>query len=120
MIVRTMAAVTGLLGGVVWIVAAVLGWGDDPLVDLPDTLWLVGYGLFVVCAAASGYTLVTTAPLWLRAVVTLGTGALAAVVVLSFAPELEVPAIPVLVGGVLLALASLVAGGTLLRGRRGT
>lgn len=107
--VKTVAAGSGLLGGLVWIVAAGMGWGDDPLTGTSHTLWLVGYGLFVVCAGLSGYSLVTGAPVWLRAVVTLGAGALAAVVVLSFAPELEVPALPVMVGGVLLILASAAA-----------
>lgn len=107
--VKTVAAGSGLLGGLVWIVAAGMGWGDDPLTGTSHTLWLVGYGLFVVCAGLSGYSLVPGAPVWLRAVVTLGAGALAAVVVLSFAPELEVPALPVMVGGVLLILASAAA-----------
>ena len=104
--VKTVAAVAGLLGGLVWIVAAGMGWADDPLAGTPDTLWLVGYGLFVLCAGLAGYSLVTGAPVWLRAVATFGAGALAAVVVLSFAPELEVPALPVMIGGALLLLAS--------------
>ena len=104
--VKTVSAVAGLLGGSVWIVAAGTGWGDDPLTEISHTLWLVGYGLFVLCAGLAGYSLVTGAPVWLRGVVTFGAGALAAVVVLSFAPELEVPALPVLVGGILLAVVS--------------
>ena len=104
--VKTVAAGSGALGGLVWVVAAGMGWGDDPLTGTSHTLWLVGYGLFVLCAGLAGYSLVTGAPVWLRMVATFGAGALAAVVVLSFAPELEVPALPVMVGGVLLVLAA--------------
>lgn len=104
--VKTVAAGCGVLGGLGWVVAAGMGWGDDPLTGTAHTLWLVGFALFVLCAGLAGYSLVTGAPVWLRAVATLGAGALAAVVVLSFAPELEVPALPVAVGGVLLALAA--------------
>jgi hypothetical protein len=113
--VKKVAAGSGLLGGVLWIVAAAMGWGDDPLTGTSDTLWLVGYGLFVLCSGLAGYSLVTGAPVWLRAVATFGAGALAASVVLSFAPELEVPATPVMVGGILLVLASGGALGLLTR-----
>lgn len=99
MTVSRLGSIAAILGGVAWTVAAVLAWGDD---ELDAALYLGGFGLLVVAFATLGYALVATAPLWLRAVVTLATPALGAMVWLILedaTPEAYVAAV---VGGVLL------------------
>lgn len=69
---RRIASVAAVLGGLVWLVrAGLIGAGTAP--DAADILLVVGLGLLVVGLAAAGYTLVETAPVWLRAVVALAT-----------------------------------------------
>jgi len=106
MSVRTASSSLGLLGGLVWIAGALLGWGDDPVTDTADLLWLIGLTLLVVSGGLAGYALVASAPLWLRAVVTVCSAALVGVVVTTLAPDLEIAATPLLVAGVLLLLAA--------------
>ena len=95
------AAFAALLGGVAWVVSAVLGWGDEP----EDVSYLVGVALFVVWLALGGYSLVSTAPLWLRAVVTIATPALGYVVWATVLASASREYIPVVVGGVLMVVA---------------
>lgn len=77
MTVSRVAATLVGLAGIAWVVQAVAG-------DAPDgPAYLVGLALLLLGLAAFGYSLVTTAPVWLRAVVALATPALGYVVWLS-------------------------------------
>jgi hypothetical protein len=99
-----------VLGGIGWAVGGVLGWGSDT----PGGLYLVGLLLAVLALAALGYALVATAPVWLRAVVTVATPALGYMVWVTVRDAFAHDYLPVLVAGVLL----LAAGGVGLA-RRG-
>jgi hypothetical protein len=114
MTVTRLGSVAALVGGLLWVVAAVLGWGDD---TVNQALSLGGLALLVVAFAALGYALVTTAPVWLRAVVTVATPVLGAMVWVIVADSVSTEYVAVLAGGLLL----LVGGGVALpRGRRTT
>lgn len=104
MTVSRLGSIAAVLGGVSWIVAAVLAWGED---ELGAALYLVGLALLVAAFAALGYALVATAPVWLRAVVTLATPALGAMVWLIIVDAIPQVYVAAVVGGVLL----LVGGG---------
>ena len=94
-------SVAALLGGVAWVVSAVLGWGEEQ----EQTAYLVGLGLVVVALAFGGYALVATAPVWLRAVVTLATPALGFAVWLTVMESVTPGYLPVIIGGVVLVVA---------------
>jgi len=96
-------SVAALLGGLAWVVSAVLGWGEDP----EQVSYLVGLTLLVVALAAAGYSLVATAPVWLRAVVTLATPALGFTVWLVVLDSVSTGSVAVALAGVVL----LVGGG---------
>ena len=96
-------SVAALLGGLAWVVSAVLGWGEDP----EQVSYLVGLALLVVALAAAGYSLVATAPVWLRAVVTLATPALGFMVWLVVLDSVSAGSVAVVLAGVVL----LVGGG---------
>ena len=107
MSVSRLGSIAAVLGGVAWIVAALLAWGED---ELGTALYLVGFVLLVAAFAALGYALVATAPVWLRAVVTLATPALGAMVWLIIKDAIPQAYVAAVVGGVLL----LVGGGIVL------
>lgn len=73
---RRIASIAAVVGGVGWLAKVALIWAnngentDSGLVGIMYGIGLVG--LFVALAAA-GYTLVETAPVWLRAVVAVAT-----------------------------------------------
>jgi hypothetical protein len=106
MTVSRVGAVAAVLGGLAWIVAGALAWGEDAL-DRP--LYVTGLVLLVVAFAALGYALVATAPVWLRAVVTVATPALGTMVWLILRDSLADP-VAAVTGGALL----LVGGGVAL------
>jgi hypothetical protein len=112
MSVSRIGAVGAVLGGLVWIVAAVLSWGDE---DLNQSLYVAGLALLVLAFAALGYALVATAPVWLRAVVTIATPLLGVMVWLILRDSLPSDYLSAMVGGVLL----LVGGGIALGRSRG-
>lgn len=101
MTVSRLGSVAAVLGGVAWIVAALLGWGDEAL---SEPLYLGGFALLVAAFTALGYSLVATAPMWLRAVVTLATPVLGAMVWLILADAIPQAYVAAVVGGVLLVL----------------
>ena len=103
MSVSRWGSVAALLGGLAWVVSAVLGWGEDP----EQVSYLVGLVLLVVALAAAGYSLVATAPVWLRAVVTLATPALGFTVWLVVLDSVSTGSVAVALAGVVL----LVGGG---------
>jgi hypothetical protein len=70
-----------LLGGVLWIVHAVLGGGSDPL---PATLHLAGLAFIVVASAVFGSTLVKSDAVAVRVTVALASGLLALALVEAF------------------------------------
>ncbi len=74
-----------VLVGVAWLASTVLDWGAEP----QSTLYVVGLGLLVLSLASLGYALVATAPLWLRAVVTVATPALGYTVWLAVLDAVE-------------------------------
>lgn len=112
MTVSRIGSLAALLGGLVWVAAAVLSWGEDAL---DQRLYLAGLVLLGVAFAALGYSLVGTAPLWLRAVVTVATPLLGGMVWLILRDSVHADDVAAMVGGVLL----LVGGGiALVRGRR--
>lgn len=120
--IRVVAAALGALAGLLWILAAVLGWGEDPVAADARAVSLVGLAVLLVASGLWGYTLAPNAPLWLRAVVVAGTASLVAAVLGILLPQYDAAA------GVLLAagLVVTVGGATLVvthrpetpRGRR--
>lgn len=98
MSVSRIGSLGALLGGLVWVAAAVLSWGDE----LDQSLYLAGLALLVVAFAALGYSLVATAPVWLRAVVTVATPLLGLMVWLILRDSLPSDYVAAAVGGVLL------------------
>ena len=111
MTVSRVGAVAAVLGGLAWVVAGVLGWGDD---TLNQGLYVAGLVLLVVAFAALGYALVATAPVWLRGVVTIATPALGLMVWLIVRDSLPSDHVAAVTGGAVL----LVGGGiALARGR---
>lgn len=78
-----LAATAALLGGVLWIVRALLGGGDDPLVS---TLHLVGMACVIVASAVFGSTLVKSDAVGMRVVVGLASGLLALSLIEAFRP----------------------------------
>ena len=103
MSVSRWGSVAALLGGLAWVVSAVLGWGEDP----EQVSYLLGLAMLVVALAAAGYSLVATAPVWLRAVVTLATPALGFTVWLVVLDSVSTGSVAVALAGVVL----LVGGG---------
>ena len=101
MTVSRLGSIAAVLGGAAWIVAALLAWGDD---ELGAPLYLVGFVLLVAAFASLGYALVATAPVWLRAVVTLATPALGAMVWLILQDAIPQAYVAAVVGGVLLVV----------------
>ena len=101
MSVSRLGSIAAVLGGVAWIVAALLAWGED---ELGAALYLMGFALLVAAFAALGYALVSTAPVWLRAVVTLATPALGAMVWLIIKDAIPQAYVAAVVGGVLLVV----------------
>ncbi len=77
------AAPAALAGGVLWIVRALLGGGDGPLVD---TLQLLGLVCLLVAAALFGSTLVRSDNLGMRVVVALASALLLLAMVEAFRP----------------------------------
>ena len=71
-----LAGVLGVLAAVVLAVGAALSFSGDDLV----LLMVLGYALAVGALGALGYTLVTAAPGWLKAVVSVAVPVLAAMV----------------------------------------
>ena len=92
------ASVAALLGGIVWVVSAVLGWGAEP----HEISYLAGLGLLVAALAFAGYSLVATAPVWLRAIVSVATPALGYTIWLVVIDSMSTDYLPVLVAGVVL------------------
>ena len=101
MTVSRLGSIAAVLGGVAWIVAALLSWGED---ELGAALYYGGLALLVAAFAALGYALVATAPVWLRAVVTLATPALGAMVWQIILVEVPHAFVASVVGGVLLVV----------------
>ena len=109
------ASLAALVGGVSWSVAALLAWGDTTVEAGPAGL-LVWFGaaVLVVALGSAGYALVATAPVWLRALVSVATPVLVAMVWTLVADALGAEYLSALVGA-LFALASGALG--LRRGR---
>jgi len=78
-----LAASLALLGGVLWILHALLGGGDGPLLA---TLHLLGLGCVLAASAAFGTTLVKGDAVAVRAVVAVASGLLAVSVIEAFRP----------------------------------
>lgn len=97
---RKIGSFVALLGGVVWLVAAVLEWGAEP----NRILYLAGLALMLLALAAGGYALVATAPVWLRVVVALATPALGYMVWLIIFDAVSGEHLALLGGGIVLLL----------------
>ncbi len=108
---RKIGSFAALLGGVVWLVAAVLEWGAET----NQSLYLAGVALMLLGLAAGGYALVATGPVWLRLVVALATPALGYMVWLIIFDAVSAEHLALLGGGIVLLLG---AGLGLTRGRR--
>jgi hypothetical protein len=104
------AAVAAVLGGLVWVVAAVVDWGQDvnPVVSAVGLLW------FLLALAGVGYSLVDRAPVWLRAVVSVATPLLGYGVWAALVDAFTSSALPALLSGLVMLT---VGGTTLVRGR---
>lgn len=106
------SAAAALLGGVLWILYALLGGGTDPL---PSTLRFVGLACVMVAAALFGSTLVRSGATGMRVVVGVASGLLA----LSMVEAFRVSGSGWYDGswGIVVAL---IGGTALLRGRSGS
>jgi len=98
------SSVTGVMGGLVWIAAAVRGWGGDADPDLK----LAGLGLLGLSLAAVGYALVNHAPFWLRLVVMIATPSLGFMVWITLRDAFPTDHVPILVVGVLMVMFGLI------------
>lgn len=94
-----------LLGGLAWVVAAVLGWGAEP----DEYLYYAGVGLLALALAALGYALVPRAPLWLQLVVTVATPVLGLMVWLIVEDAIPERHLALLGGGIVLLLGAGIA-----------
>src|SRR6478736_10531041 len=92
------AAAAAVLGGLVWLVAGLLDWGQD-VNAVASTVGLVCYLLGLM---GLGYRLVDHAPVWLRAVVTVATPLLGYGVWFTVDDAFTSSYLPVLVAGLLL------------------
>lgn len=72
---RRIASIAAVVGGASWLLEVVLTWSDGSS-GPAGMLFYVGLVALAVALGAGGYTLVETAPLWLRAVVVVATPAL--------------------------------------------
>lgn len=79
-----LAASLALLGGVLWVLHALLGGDDGPLLT---TLHLLGLACVLVASAAFGTTLVKGDAVAVRAVVAVASGLLALSVFEAFRPD---------------------------------
>lgn len=73
---RRVASVAAVLGGLGWLTKVGLIWANDGSNTgdgLVGVMFFVGLAGLVAALAAAGYTLVETAPVWLRLVVTVAT-----------------------------------------------
>ena len=81
MIPAKLAPAAAFLGGLLWIVHALLGGGSDPV---PATLHFVGLACILVAATAFGSTLVKSDAVAMRVVVALASGLLALALIEAF------------------------------------
>lgn len=118
------ASVGAVLGGLVWIVAAVKDWGGAADRSLA---YLAGMAILGVAMAAAGYALVATAPVWLRMVVMFATPALGYMVWITVEQALDgrdylavvgAGALMVLAGGIGLTQTHVEKPEPVVRGRR--
>jgi hypothetical protein len=98
------ASLLGVMGGLTWVAAAIRGWGADS----EPTLEQAGMGLLGLCLAAVGYTLVRTAPIWLRLVLMVAASAFGYMVWITVRDAFPTDHVPVLVGGVVMITAGLI------------
>ena len=112
MIPAKLAPGAALLGGVLWIVHAVLGGGTDPL---PATLHFAGLAFIMVGSAVFGSSLVKSDAVGMRVVVGLASGLLALSMVEAFRPG-DTPWYDGFWG----IVAAAIGGLALLRGRGGS
>lgn len=94
------ASVAAVVGGLVWVVAAMSDWGGTA----GGLVYDAGMVVFGVALAGLGYALVATAPVWLRAVVTVATPALGYMVWVTVESAFGYGSLPVLVAGVLMVV----------------
>jgi hypothetical protein len=92
------AATAAVLGGLAWLVAAALAWGQD----VNPTLYTIGLVGFLVALTGLGYGLVDKAPVWLRAVVSVATPLLGYGVWFTISDAFTSNYLPVLAAGLLL------------------
>ncbi len=78
-----LAAAAALLGGVLWILHALLGGGSDPL---PGTLHFLGLACLVVAGAVFGSTLVKSDAVAMRVFVAFASGLLVLSMIEAFRP----------------------------------
>lgn len=79
MTANRVASVAGVLGGVSWLAKVGLIWangGTNTDEGIVAVLYLAGLLVLAIAALAAGYAVVTTAPIWLRVVVSVATLAL--------------------------------------------
>ena len=92
------AAMAAVLGGLVWLVAAALDWGQD----VNPIVYTIGLVWFLVALMGLGYGLVDKAPVWLRAVVSVATPLLGYGAWFTVSDAFTSNYLPVLVAGLLL------------------
>ena len=104
------AAMAAVLGGLVWLVAAALDWGQD----VNPVVYTIGLVWFLVALMGLGYGLVDKAPVWLRAVVSVANPLLGYGVWFTISDAFASNYLPVLAAGLLLVA---IGGLVLVRGR---
>jgi hypothetical protein len=97
------ASLVSIVGGLAWGASALLGWGEEP----ERYSYLAGLGLLIVAFAFAGYALVSSAPIWLRAIVAVATPALGYSVWLSI-EGLATPYVLVLLAGIVAVVAGVI------------
>lgn len=77
-------ALLAVLAAGLWVAAGAVSWDRAGLSDTSEMLWWAGLGVFALASAFTGYASVTDSPLWLKAVVFVGAGALGGSVLSAF------------------------------------
>jgi hypothetical protein len=73
---RRIASIAAVVGGVGWLMKVTMIWGNggqDTDSEPVAMMYKAGFAILAVAIGAAGYTLVETAPVWLRAVVAVAT-----------------------------------------------
>lgn len=97
---RTIACVAGILGGVCWLVRLFVDDGAG------DGLWYAGVVLLAVATLIAGLRLVPRSPVWLQAIVAVGSLGLAGSVLATIRAEGDAEIVDAVAGAVALVVSA--------------